>query len=600
MILIFRGLIEQLNIQVEGDFVFILSTMRRVLRYNYRNQCRIIGAVSASVVLQQIWSQKTSHNESIVITSQQLTATTISAAIGLHEKQKESILITLVENLNNASLKLVNAIKYCSRILEYLIYGIPVALVAPAAFYLQDISPELEEAIWKYLIWTIEQLGPTFIKFAQWASTRPDLYPPLLIEHLLRLQDNVTANYSMSTVEHTMETAFGKDWKNYISIDPKPLGAGCVAQVYKGKLKLSVKNSPKKSGNYKTRSHTGLNENELPNFKTRIHENEVVEEVPVAIKLIHPHVERKIKTDMELLHIVADLLDSFPAFELLSFGDTCRQFAGMMKDQLDLTIEASNLKKFSKKWAHETWGQFPLPMDGYISKNVLLETLMEGRPLSEYCNMDDGGDDRIKALKLKLSDLGCRSIIKMIFFDNFVHGDMHPGNILVKFSPSGEPSFVFLDCGIVFSAKTEHDHQMLSEVCLAFMKHDGRLAGQLMLDRNLSSRHKNVQILNEKQREHNREVFCGGLQQMIDDAENEIFFDNFAKYVNRICDLARTSRVKLDSNYFQVAMALKIVEGVALSLNRELDLITKCLPIVVKAEAMKKLGLLKFPTDKDD
>ena len=32
-------------------------------------------------------------------------------------------------------------------------------------------------------------------------------------------------------------------------------------------------------------------------------------------------------------------------------------------------------------------------------------------------------------LKLKLSDLGCRLILKMVFFDNYIHGDLHPGNI---------------------------------------------------------------------------------------------------------------------------------------------------------------------------
>ena len=47
-------------------------------------------------------------------------------------------------------------------------------------------------------------------------------------------------------------------------------------------------------------------------------------------------------------------------------------------------------------------------------------------------------------------------------------------------------------------------------------------------------------------------------------------------------------------------MALKIVEGVALSLNRELDMITKCLPIVVKAQTTKQLRILKFPTDTAD
>ena len=39
----------------------------------------------------------------------------------------------------------------------------------------------------------------------------------------------------------------------------------------------------------------------------------------------------------------------------------------------------------------------------------------------------EGIEDKVTPLKLKLSDLGCRSVIKMIFFDNLVHGDMHPG-----------------------------------------------------------------------------------------------------------------------------------------------------------------------------
>jgi predicted unusual protein kinase regulating ubiquinone biosynthesis (AarF/ABC1/UbiB family) len=41
--------------------------------------------------------------------------------------------------------------------------------------------------------------------------------------------------------------------------------------------------------------------------------------------------------------------------------------------------------------------------------------------------MQVGAIDEVTKLKLKLSDLGCYSVIKMIFFDNLVHGDMHPG-----------------------------------------------------------------------------------------------------------------------------------------------------------------------------
>ena len=52
---------------------------------------------------------------------------------------------------------------------------------------------------------------------------------------------------------------------------------------------------------------------------------------------------------------------------------------------------------------------------------------MEGSPLQEFMRMSDDLGEHVRSLKLKLSDLGCRAVLKMIFFDNFVHGDLHPG-----------------------------------------------------------------------------------------------------------------------------------------------------------------------------
>ena len=49
--------------------------------------------------------------------------------------------------------------------------------------------------------------------------------------------------------------------------------------------------------------------------------------------------------------------------------------------------------------------------------------------------------------------------------------------------------------------------------------------------------------------------------------------------------------LKLDPNYFQIAMALKVSEGISLALDKELDLISKCLPVILKAKAMEKMGL---------
>ena len=163
---------------------------------------------------------------------------------------------------------------------------------------------------------------------AQWASTRPDVFPPRLIDKIVCLQDDVKVSHSLATVEHTLEEAFGPDWKNQLDLDPNPLGAGCnssneqplitlmllfylgsVAQVFKGTLKPSNSTQQK----------------------------------AVAIKMIHPHVESMVKTDMELLSYIASIMDKVPSLEILSLGETMRQFADAMNNQLDLRLEARNL-----------------------------------------------------------------------------------------------------------------------------------------------------------------------------------------------------------------------------------------------------------------
>ncbi len=59
--------------------------------------------------------------------------------------------------------------------------------------------------------------------------------------------------------------------------------------------------------------------------------------------------------------------------------------------------------------------------------------------------------------------------------------------------------------------------------------------------------------------------------------------------------------MKLDPGYFAIAMALKVVEGVSLALNHDLDMVSKCVPIIVKARTLRALGIEKFPLpDKEE
>eukprot|EP00597_Dinobryon_sp_UTEXLB2267_P000988 CAMPEP_0170065468 /NCGR_PEP_ID=MMETSP0019_2-20121128/5543_1 /TAXON_ID=98059 /ORGANISM="Dinobryon sp., Strain UTEXLB2267" /LENGTH=418 /DNA_ID=CAMNT_0010272343 /DNA_START=429 /DNA_END=1681 /DNA_ORIENTATION=+ len=395
---------------------------------------------------------------------------------------------------------------------------------------------------------------------AQWASTRPDVFPPRLIEKIVCLQDDVKVHHSLATVEHTLEEAFGPDWKNQLDLDPNPLGAGSVAQVFRGTLKPS---------------------------------NSSHESTPkaVAIKMIHPHVESMVKTDMELLSYIASIIDTVPSLEILSLGETMRQFADAMNKQLDLRFEAHNLIKFAKKFANESWALFPSPIDGFVTKNVLVESLMEGVPIASFMQLKSEIGDSIHQVKMKLSDLGCRLILKMVFFDNFIHGDLHPGNIFVQFQPNGEPRLVILDCGIVYQSPTDLEHQKLVDICFSFMQHDGRRAAKLMIE---SVNDKTPGIVKHA------EQFCESIQKMVDDTEMHSYFEHIGEYVSTICELARVHVVRLDPGYFKIAMALKVAEGISLALNRDLDLVSKCVPIVLQARTLQALGISKFPSPEDD
>jgi aarF domain-containing kinase len=477
-----------------------------------------------------------------------------------------------------------DVVRYLHRFLTIAIITSPMAVLAPLAYFLGNNFPSLQDLAMRYGVWAMEALGPAFVKMGQWASTRPDLYPPHVVARLAALQDDVSVHYPMETVEATLTEALGEGWKDILKLDPKPIGAGCIAQVFKGELNSATEKGEK-----------------------------------VAVKVIHPHVKHLLKTDMELLTFLAHFMDAIPSLELLSIGEACRGFCRSMNEQLDMRKEAYNLIHFGKKFEKETWAVFPRPIQDLTTSNVLVETLMEGTNINKFMEMKEevNGviDQSVKELKMKLSDICGKTMIKMIFFDNFIHGDLHPGNILVNFNESGEPRLVLLDTGIVFTAKDEEDHSRLVDVCLAFMQHDGRRAARLMLDEKdaamarkaglvlkageVTSTEEKGNVLSEEDinpemlaaKRKGAEGFIEGVQDLVDAAEQDSYFEHIGEYVARMCDLARVNGVKLNPGYFHIAMALKVTEGISLALDRELDMISTILPVILKAKALQKLGV---------
>jgi len=154
----------------------------------------------------------------------------------------------------------------------------------------------------------LEKLGPAYIKFGQILSTRGDMLDPVFVRGLSRLKDKVPS-FPMTKAENMLKTEWGMPWQDKLSSLSEPIAAASVAQVHKGVL------------------HSG---------KT------------VAVKILRPNIHKRMRNDMDVLHMVSGLAELFvPDSKRLGpkkFVETADR-AVML--ELDLRLEAAACSELS-------------------------------------------------------------------------------------------------------------------------------------------------------------------------------------------------------------------------------------------------------------
>jgi ubiquinone biosynthesis protein len=246
------------------------------------------------------------------------------------------------------------------------------------------------------------ELGTTFIKLGQMLSTRADLIGPDMAAELAELQSNVPAE-SAESARQLIEKDLGATVEAlFAAFDETPMAAASIAQVYAAVLPSGER---------------------------------------VAVKVRRSGIESRVITDVEIVQLLAELIESQSA-SVRAYQPVAivRQFRRTLMRELDFTYEKRNLEEFALHFQEDPNICIPRVYADLCSHQIITMDRLEGIPGTDIEALRDSGEDLAEFARR-----GANMYLEMVFRDGFYHSDPHPGNLILL--PGNVVGVV--DCGQV-------------------------------------------------------------------------------------------------------------------------------------------------------
>lgn len=366
-----------------------------------------------------------------------------------------------------------------------------------------------------------EELGPTYIKFGQILSTRPDLVPVDFIKELSKLQDDVPSS-PFSEVSKIIESELGAPPEDIFEFFEKaPLASASIGQVYRATLKDGEE---------------------------------------VAVKVQRPGIKKIIEVDLEImLHLETLMERHIEEMSLHQPVKIVEEFTRTLEKEIDYTIEATSMERISRNFLNDLTIYVPKVFRDTTTESILTTELVEGIKVSEIDRLEKAGLDR-KLITIRGADIVLKQIIKHGFF----HADPHPGNIFVL----PDNVICLLDFGMTGSVD-RRTREAFSDLAESVVSRNESRATQVLLKLTYWDEDPDIRLL-----EKDVADFMGRhLYKPLKDIK-------IGKLLNDLLDLAFQHRLRIPPEIFLMLKAFSAIEGVGLMLDPDFDMIKQAAPFI--------------------
>ena len=249
----------------------------------------------------------------------------------------------------------------------------------------------------------LQDLGPTYVKIGQMASSRPELLPAEYIEELAKLQSTVRPFPYDQVVEVITRELKAPPEKVFKEFDQEPLAAASTAQVHRAVLPTGEE---------------------------------------VVVKVQRPDIIPQVRADLGVMYEIAGTLQRRhlvgPGIDAVG---TIDEFGENMLREMDYQNEAYNTRRIGHNMQSIPDVHLAKIYSQQTTSKVMTEEFVHGVKLTMVNQIDAAGIDR-----KQLARTFIRAMMKQVLVDGFFHADPHPGNLLIDLNTG---VIQFLDLGMV-------------------------------------------------------------------------------------------------------------------------------------------------------